>query len=242
MADRMRNGTGAPVTLVTGGSSGIGLEAVRRLLEAGHMVAMTGRDEKKLAAAVEELEAGEHVLALPGDAADWAAVSHAVAETVRVFGRLDNAVANAGFAVPGSVETADPDDMRAMVLTNVLGPTLLVKAALPELRRTQGRIVLVGSVAGFKNTAGNLYSVTKWAVTALAENTRMLVTGEGVGVTLLAPGRVLTPFWDDRPGGAAAAGPMLTPDQIADAIVWAVSQPEGVDVNTLVIRPIGQPN
>lgn len=232
----------SPVTLITGGSSGIGEAAVRGLLAAGHRVAVTGRNEKKLAEAVARFDAGDRVIGLPGDAADWDAVRGAVDETVGVFGRLDNAIANAGFATVGSVESGDPDEWRDMILTNMLGPSLLIKAALPALRASQGRLVLVGSVAGYKNTPGNLYSATKWAVTALAENTRMLVTKDGVGVTLVAPGRVLTPFWEGRPGGAAEAGPMLTPEQIADTIVWTVSQPPGVDVNTVVVRPQGQAN
>jgi NADP-dependent 3-hydroxy acid dehydrogenase YdfG len=78
-----------------------------------------------------------------------------------------------------------------------------------------------------------------WAVTGLAENTRRLVTGDGIGVTLIAPGRVATPFWDAN--GGPPAGGLLTANQIADSIVWAISQPSGVDVNTVIVRPIGQP-
>jgi NADP-dependent 3-hydroxy acid dehydrogenase YdfG len=132
----------------------------------------------------------------------------------------------------------DPDRWRDMVLTNVLGPALLIKAALPALQQTRGRIVLLGSVAGFVHTPGNIYGVAKWAVTGLAENTRRLVTGDGIGVTLIAPGRVATPFWDAT--GGPPAGGLLTADQVADAIVWAISQPSGVDVNTVIVRPIGQ--
>ncbi|MFE7574826.1 SDR family oxidoreductase [Streptomyces sp. NPDC057521] len=235
-------GTESPVTFITGGSSGIGAETVRRLLGLGHRVAATGRSAKKLAVLAEERDAGERLLTFEGDAGDWEHVSAAVEETVRTFGRLDHAIANAGYSADAHVETGDPEKWRGMVLTNVLGPALLVKAALPALKESQGRIVLIGSVAGYKNTPGNLYSMTKWAVTGLAENVRMLTTGYGVGTTLIAPGRVLTPFWDERPGGAAAAGPMITAEQLVDTLVWAISQPRGVDVNTLVVRPIGQSN
>jgi NADP-dependent 3-hydroxy acid dehydrogenase YdfG len=76
-------------------------------------------------------------------------------------------------------------------------------------------------------------------VTGLAENTRLMVTGDGVGVTLIAPGRVQTPFRDVR--ASAPDADMLTADQLADSIVWAISQPPGVDVNTLTVRPIGAP-
>ncbi|MEU2027054.1 SDR family oxidoreductase [Streptomyces sp. NPDC016469] len=231
-----------PVTFITGGSSGIGAESVRRLLALGHRVAATGRSAEKLAVLAEETDAGERLLTFEGDAGDWTHVSAAVEETVRTFGRLDHAIANAGYSADAHVETGDPEKWRGMVLTNVLGPALLVRAALPALKESRGRIVLIGSVAGYKNTPGNLYSMTKWAVTGLAENVRMLTTGYGVGTTLIAPGRVLTPFWDERPGGAAAAGPMISAEQLVDTLVWAISQPRGVDVNTLVVRPIGQAN
>ncbi|MFE2156820.1 SDR family oxidoreductase [Streptomyces lydicus] len=237
--------TEAPVTFITGGSSGIGAETVRRLLGLGHRVAATGRSAKKLASLTEaaaETGAGDRLLTFEGDAGDWGHVSSAVEETVRAFGRLDYAVANAGYATNGTVETGDPEEWRGMVLTNVLGPALLVRAALPALKAAQGRVVLIGSVAGFKNTPGNLYSMTKFAVTGLAENVRMLTTEYGVGTTLIAPGRVRTPFWDERPGGADAAGPMISAEHLVDTVVWAISQPPGVDVNTLVVRPIGQPN
>ena len=148
-------------------------------------------------------------------------------------------VANAGFATPGTLADGDPEQWREMVLTNVLGPALLIRHALPALTASKGRIVLVGSVAGFRNTPGNVYSVTKWAVTALAENTRQLVTADGVGVTLIAPGRVETPFWDGR--ASVPQGRFLTADEIAASIVWAIGQPSGVDVNTMVVRPVGQP-
>jgi NADP-dependent 3-hydroxy acid dehydrogenase YdfG len=124
-----------------------------------------------------------------------------------------------------------------MVLTNVLGPALLIRASLERLRASRGRIVLIGSVAGFKHTPGNIYGVTKWAVTGMAENTRLMVTHDGVGVTLIAPGRVETPFWNGNPPD----GGLLTADQLGEAVVWALTQPAGVDVNTVVVRPIGQP-
>jgi NADP-dependent 3-hydroxy acid dehydrogenase YdfG len=127
-----------------------------------------------------------------------------------------------------------------MVLTNVLGPALLIRASVDALRRSGGRIVLVGSVAGFVPTPGNLYGATKYAVTGLAENTRRQVTDWGIGVTLVAPGRVETPFWAEQ--DVTSLGRMLTADQIAGSVVWALGQPAGVDVNTVVVRPLGQPN
>ncbi len=231
--------TDSPVTLVTGGSSGIGAAAARLLLNQGHRVAVTGRDAGRLDRFAESLDKRADLLTFAGDAADYDAVVSAVESILKEFGRLDTVVANAGFATHDTLADGDPAGWRDMVLTNVLGPALLIRAALPALKETRGRIVLIGSVAGFINTPGNFYSATKWAVTGLAENTRRMVTGDGIGVTLVAPGRVETAFWDGL--GHLPDGHLLTADQIADAIVWAINQPNGVDVNTMVVRPIGQP-
>ncbi|MEV0698424.1 SDR family NAD(P)-dependent oxidoreductase [Saccharopolyspora sp. NPDC050389] len=224
------------VSLVTGGSSGIGAALARRLLVQGRRVAVTGRDPGRLAELAAELDTPD-LLTLVADAGDHAATAEAVAATVERFGRLDAVVANAGYALHDSVADGDPAAWDGMVRTNVLGPALLINAALPQLTRSRGRIVLVGSVAGMVHTPGNLYGATKWAVTGLAENTRRLVTADGVGVSLISPGRVDTAFWD--PVGGAPAGGGLSAEQVADSIVWVLNQPEGVDVNTVTIRPLG---
>ncbi|WP_329500041.1 SDR family oxidoreductase [Kitasatospora herbaricolor] len=231
--------TDSPVTLITGGGSGIGAATARQLLDLGHRVTVTGRDEGRLERFAAELGRPAELLTLAGDAADHTAVEAWVEATVAAFGRVDAVVANAGVATHDTLADGDPAGWREMVLTNVLGPALLIRAALSELRASRGRIVLVGSVAGFVHTPGNIYGATKWAVTGLAENTRRMVTADGVGVTLIAPGRVETPFWDGM--GGLPDGLLLTADQIAGSIVWAIGQPPGVDVNNVIIRPIGQP-
>lgn len=228
-----------PVTLITGGSSGIGAATARALLKQGHRVAVTGRDADKLTTFAASAAAGEQLLTITGDASDAHDVASAVRRVVDAWGRLDNVIANAGFSLPGNLESHAPEDMRAMVLTNVLGPALLVRETLPHLRESKGRIVIIGSVAGVRNTPGNLYSVTKWAAHALAENTRLLVGKDGVGVTVVAPGVVDTPFWDER-GGTPEATPTMTAEQIADTIAFAVNQPAGVDINHITMRPTGQ--
>lgn len=228
----------APVTLITGGSSGIGAATARRLLEQGQRVTVTGRDQDRLARFSRDVDAGDRLLTVVGDAAEHTSVAAAVADTVERFGRLDTVVANAGYATHDSLADGDPTGWRDMVLTNVLGPALLIRASLSALKDTHGRIVLLGSVAGFVHTPGNIYGATKWAITGLAENTRRMVTEDGIGVTLIAPGRVDTNFW--QPAGGAPTGGNLTAEQTADAILWAIEQPAGVDVNTVVVRPTGQ--
>ncbi|MCW2541988.1 MAG: family oxidoreductase [Frankiales bacterium] len=234
---------GSPVTVITGGSSGIGAATAAELIQRGHRIVVTGRDKAKLDRVVAELQHDRDdlvILAAPGDACDPLAVATAIDLAQRSYGRLDNVVANAGFSTHDSLLDGDPDRWQDMLLTNVLGPMVLIQAALPALRATRGRIVLIGSVAGLKNSAGNVYSVTKWAVTGLAENTRLLVTGDGIGVTLVAPGRVATPFWQRDGANTMPAGPALSDHDVAASVSWALDQPLGVDINTVVIRPIGQ--
>lgn len=230
---------GSPVTLITGGGTGIGAATARQLLECGHRLIITGRRSDCLRELSGELGDPAGLLTIPGDTADYGDVTAAVQAAITRFGRLDAVVANAGYSTFDSLADGDPAGWRHMVLTNVLGPALLIRAALPALRQTRGRIVLVGSVAGTIYSAGNIYGAAKWAITGMAENTRRMVTGDGVGVTLVNPGAVATSFFDAD--GGLPDRPMLTAGQLAAAIVWAISQPEGVDVNTLTIRPLGAP-
>jgi NADP-dependent 3-hydroxy acid dehydrogenase YdfG len=230
----------SPVALITGGATGIGAAAARQLLAAGHRVTVTGRTEARLRDFADGLGNPEGLLTVPGNASTFDDVQDAVDRTLKAYGRLDTVVANAGFATHDTVAEGDPAGWTEMVLTNVLGPALLIRASVEALKESRGRIVLIGSVAGFVHGPGNLYGATKWAVTGLAENTRRQVTEFGIGVTLVAPGRVETPFWDGY--GSLPPGHLLTADQIADSVVWAIRQPAGVDVNTVVVRPLGQPN
>jgi NADP-dependent 3-hydroxy acid dehydrogenase YdfG len=229
--------TGTRVTFITGGGSGIGAAAARKLLGQGHRVAVMGRTPERLDRMADGLGRPPELLTVAGNAADYEAVDAAVEATVKEFGRLDAVVANAAFATEGTIADGDPAEWRDMVLTNVLGPALLIKAALPALRESRGRIVLVGSVVGFVPSRGNLYGATKWALTGLAENTRLMVTGDGIGVTLINPGRVETPFWDRH--GGLPEGSFLTAEQVADSVTWAIGQPDGVDVSTVTVRPVG---
>ncbi|GAA1292163.1 oxidoreductase [Planotetraspora silvatica] len=231
--------TDSPVALITGGGSGIGAATARQLLDRGYRVTVTGRGEERLREFARELDEPADLLTLAGDAADFEAVQAAVESTLQRFGQLNVVVANAGFASFDNVDDGDPAVWRDMVLTNVLGPALLIRAALSALKQTRGRIVLVGSVAGVVYSPGNIYGATKWAVIGLAENTRRMVTGDGVGVTLVNPGATETNFFDAAGGAPDRA--MLTSEQLAASIVWAITQPSGVDVNTMTIRPIPSP-
>ena len=152
------------------------------------------------------------------------------------FGRLDVALANAGFGAKRGFLEESPEFWKSMVLTNVYGCALTIRATLPALKESKGHLLLTGSVAGRRALPGSLYSATKWAVTAMGEAARQELNGTGVRVTLIEPGSVDTPFFDSPPEGA------LEPDDIARAILYAVSQPAHVDVNELLVRPTSQEN
>jgi NADP-dependent 3-hydroxy acid dehydrogenase YdfG len=123
-----------------------------------------------------------------------------------------------------------------MVGVNMLGPALTARAVLPQLARVRGHLLLTGSVAGRVLRPGSLYSATKWAVTALAASIRAECVGTGVRVTLIQPGLTEAgPISPERQGD-----PKLAAEDVARAVLYAVSQPAGVDVSEIVIRPVGQ--
>jgi len=122
-----------------------------------------------------------------------------------------------------------------MLMTNVYGVGLTIQAALPALRRSQGHILLTGSAAGRTTIPGSMYSASKWAVTGIGYNLREELRGSGIRVTLIEPGMVDTPFFDQPPETA------LKDRDIANAVMYAVSQPEHVDVNEILVRPTPAP-
>jgi NADP-dependent 3-hydroxy acid dehydrogenase YdfG len=127
-----------------------------------------------------------------------------------------------------------------MVLTNVLGVALTIRATLPTLLEADaGHYLITGSVAGRRSLPGSLYSATKWAVTGMAESLRLelrqMQENHSIRVTLIEPGAVDTPFFENRPEHA------LSDDDVARAALYALEQPQGVDVNEILIRPSTQP-
>jgi NADP-dependent 3-hydroxy acid dehydrogenase YdfG len=222
-----------PVFLITGASSGIGAATARHAAREGYRVVLAARSEDRIAALAHEL-GEDRALAVRCDVTEWEDQQHMVSEALAAFGQLDVVFANAGFGAPRGFLESDVEHWRAMVLTNVYGAALTIRATLPAVRETRGHVLLTGSVAGRRALPGSLYSATKWAVTAMGESLRLEVDGTGVRVTLIEPGMVDTPFFDNRPQGALEA------DDIARAVMFAVSQPPHVDVNEMLIRPTSQ--
>ena len=224
----------SPVMLITGASSGIGAATARMASQSGWRLVLAARSHERLSALAEELGGGDRALAVRCDVSDWAQQQEMVEIALAEFGRIDVAFANAGFGGPRGFESDTPEHWREMVLTNVYGAALTIRATLPALRSSRGHLLLTSSVAGRRVLPGSFYSVTKHAVTAMGEAARQDVQGSGIRVTLIEPGMTDTPFFEQRPTDA------LLDEDIARAVLYAISQPAHVDVNEILIRPTEQ--
>lgn len=189
------------------------------------------------------------VLALDLDVTDQESVRAAVAETVERFGALDVLVNNAGGMLAGPIAGADTTEWTRMVETNLLGSMYAVHAALPHLLERKGTILQISSASGRVASAGNgVYAATKFGITAFSEALRQEVTALGVRVVVVEPGFVATelaghitdPTMRAAARNMAASMRILQPDDIANAVVYAVTQPQHVAVNEILIRPTDQ--
>jgi NADP-dependent 3-hydroxy acid dehydrogenase YdfG len=228
-----------PGLLITGASSGIGAATARRAAEAGFRLALGARRKAQLARLARELGGRERAIARPCDVTDWADVEGLTEATLERFGRIDAVFANAGFGAKRGFLEESVEHWKAMIDTNVLGVALTIRATLPHLLdRDSGHYVLTSSIAGRRVLPGSLYSATKWAVSAIGEALRQEIRrmheSERIRVTMIAPGMTDTEFFDERPAKA------LAPDDIARAVIYALSQPPHVDVNEIVLRPASQ--
>ena len=223
------------VVLITGASSGIGAATARAAVAAGHRVVIAARSLDRLEELAAELGGPERALAVECDVTEWPQQQALVQRAVEAFGGIDVAFANAGFGATRGFLSESPEHWRAMVLTNVYGAALTVRACIEQLRTRHGHLLLMGSVAGRKVAPGSLYSATKWAVTAMSEAVRQDLEGSGVRVTLISPGTVETAFYDEPVGGE-----QLTADDVARAIMFAIEQPPHIDVNEIMMRPTVQ--
>jgi NADP-dependent 3-hydroxy acid dehydrogenase YdfG len=224
-----------PVFLITGASSGIGAATARHAVESGYRVVLGARSIDRLESLAGELGGAERAHAVRCDVNEWDDQQGLVSAALEAFGRIDVAFANAGFGAARGFLESTPEHWHSMVLTNVYGCALTIRATLPALRQSAGHLVLTGSVAGRRALPGSLYSCTKWAVTAMGEAARQELNGTAVRVTVVEPGMVATPFFDTVPTSGA-----LEAEDVARAVLWAVSQPSHVDVNELLIRPTQQ--
>jgi len=229
-----------PVLLITGASSGIGA-ATAREAATGYRLVLAARRLEPLEELVDELGGPERALAVRCDVTEWEEVEAMVASAIEGFGRIDAVFANAGFGASRGFLEESVEHWRSMVLTNVYGVALTIRATLPHLlERGDGHFLVTSSVAGRRVLPGSLYSATKWAATAIGEalraELRQMHDNHAIKVTLIEPGMTDTPFFDKRPGERA-----LRDTDIAKAVLYALEQRPGVDVNEILIRPTTQP-
>jgi NADP-dependent 3-hydroxy acid dehydrogenase YdfG len=224
-----------PVLVITGASTGIGAATARRAAEFGYRVAIAARSEDRLEALRDELGGDRKALAVRCDVRSWEDQQTLVRKTLDRFGRMDAFFANAGFGAKRGFLEESVEFWKSMIDTNVLGAALSIRASLGHFKREgRGHVLLTSSVAGRRTLPGSLYSATKFAVTAMGEALRQEVAETDIKVTLIEPGAVDTPFFDNRPSEALEA------DDIARAVLFALTQPPHVSVNEVLVRPIHQ--
>ncbi len=229
-----------PVMLITGASSGIGA-ATARAAAGKYRLVLAARREEELEALAEELGGEERALAVRCDVTEWDQVEALRDAALESFGQIDVVFANAGFGATRGFTEETVEHWRSMVLTNVFGVALTIRATLPHLlERGDGHFLVTSSIAGRRVLPGSLYSATKWATTAIGEalrsELRQMHDNKAIKVTLIEPGMTDTDFFDNRPGEWA-----LQDTDIAKAVMYALEQGPNVDVNEILVRPVGQP-
>ena len=239
------------VAVVTGASSGIGEATVRALVGEGASVVAGARRKERLEELVEEATRdGGRVIAVECDVTDERQAHALVNRAIEEFGRIDILVNNAGVMLLSKVEKGLSDEWRRMFDVNVLGLLYATDAAVEAMKRQgSGHIVNISSVAGRKTrpTVG-VYSGTKFAVNAISEALRQELLEDGIRITMVEPGAVATELTDHitdeevREGLKQRNIEPLQSEDIANAIAYAVSQPQRVSVNEILIRPTQQTN
>jgi serine 3-dehydrogenase len=227
------------VFLITGASTGIGEATARLAIDAGFKVVLAARSTDKLERLQCEL-GYDRTLAITCDVANWQSQQMMVEQTLEQFGRIDVVFANAGFSKGSTFYGGEdkPEEWQEMIMVNVYGAAATARLTLPQLVKNRGHLLITGSVVGRVTSIRNLYSATKWAVTGMAQAIRNEMVGTGIRVTLVEPGIVDTPFWNNLQKPESAKE--LQPDDIARAVMFAVNQPPHVDINDILIRPTGQ--
>jgi NADP-dependent 3-hydroxy acid dehydrogenase YdfG len=237
------------VVVITGASSGLGEATARMLSAQGAIVVLGARRVERIVALADELtRAGGQALALQTDVTRSADVQRLVDAAVENYGRLDVIVNNAGLMPSSPLERLKIDDWDRMIDVNIKGVLYGIAAALPVMQKQKsGHIVNVSSVAGHKVRAGTaVYSATKHAVRVLTEGLRQEVKPYDIRTTIVSPGAVDTELPDsitesDVQAGVKAFYEVAIPaDSFARAVVYALSQPDDVDINEILFRPTKQ--
>lgn len=220
---------------VSGASSGIGAATARALAAAGARVALAARDRAALEALAGELPGA---LVTPCDVRDAASVATAVDAAVGAFGGLDLVITAAGLGRFGDTATFAVADWDEVLEVDLRGTFLVVRAALPHVRRSEGHVITLSSVAAvraFPEAAA--YCAAKAGVRAFAQVVAEENRRHGVRVTNLVVGSVDSPFWERAGGTELARDRMLRPEDVARTIALTAAQPKSVSVDEIVLMP-----
>jgi NADP-dependent 3-hydroxy acid dehydrogenase YdfG len=238
------------VVVITGASSGLGEATARHLSALGAVVVLGARRVARIDALADELtRAGGKALAVATDVTRFDDVKHLVDQAVQTFGRLDVVINNAGLMPHSRLERLKIDDWNRTIDVNIKGVLYGIGAALPYMKEQKaGHIINVSSVAGHKVRPGSaVYAATKAAVLMLSEGLRQEVKPYGIRTTVISPGAVATelPTSVTEPDVAAGIRDFydayaIPADSFARAVVFAMSQPDDVDVNEILFRPTRQ--
>jgi ribitol 2-dehydrogenase len=229
------------VAAVTGAASGIGLECAKAMLGAGAKVVLIDRAEDRLQALCAEL--GDRAIPMVVDLTDPSSVARMMPQILDATGRLDIFHANAGAYVGGEVISGDPDAWDRMLNLNINAVFRTVHAVLPHMaERKAGDIIVTSSVAGMVPVVWEpIYTASKHAVQAFVHTLRRQVAKYGIRVGAVAPGPVVTALLSDWPKAkmdeALAAGSLMEPTEVAEAVLFMLTRPRNVTIRDLVILP-----
>lgn len=224
------------VLIITGGTSGIGKAVAKEALERDYFVVVASRNSDSLNKIADEFNS-EKLVTQVTDISKLEDLTKLKEFAIEKFGRVDVVIANAGSSSgPTQYRGEQAEKWKEMIDTNILGSALTANAFLPELEKTKGCFILVGSVTGRIATEGRPYSMTKWAVTGMTESIRKEMRGTGVKVCCVQPGMVETSFWPDGTDFSTA----LKPEDVARSVFFVTEQPSHVDINEILVRPTGQ--
>ena len=236
------------VVVITGASSGLGEATARRLAREGAKLVLGARRLERLRALAEELSLGDDAV-VQTDVTDREQVENLVKHAVQTHGRVDAIINNAGLMPLSPLEALRVEDWDRMIDVNLKGTLYGIAAALPHMKEQQGgHVINVSSVAGHTvNPGGAVYSATKYGVRVISEALRQEVKPYNIRTTVISPGAVATelPGSVTEPDVAEGVNALyesvaVPADSFASMVVFAMSQPEDVDVNEILFRPTAQ--
>lgn len=236
------------VALVTGASSGIGEAVAIALAGAGVSVAVSARRADRLGKLVERIEsAGGKALALPGDMSVENDAVKAVEDTVARLGRIDILINSAGIMQAGGIENCNLDEYRHVLAINLLATVYTCSAAVKHMRaQGSGDMITISSLAGRKGgPMTNAYSASKHAVNSMTDAMRQELGGHNIRVCTLMPGATTTevaegitdPAWRNAIRQHVGKEGAVSPEDVANTIVFILSLPRNVNISEISIRP-----